>query len=42
LLLVAVGHDCFQPFPVYRADDHAYTLSHEPSIAHSSTGESTE
>ena len=29
LPLVAVGHDCFQPFPVYRADDHAYTLSHE-------------
>ena len=42
LPLVAVGHDCFQPLPVYRADDHAYTLSHEPSIAHSSAGESTE
>ena len=29
LPLVAVAHDCFQPFPVYRADDHAYTLRHE-------------
>ena len=34
LPLVAVSHDRFQPFPVYRADDHAYTLSHEPRIAH--------
>jgi hypothetical protein len=24
---------------VYRADDHASTLSHEPSIAHSSAGD---
>ena len=39
---VAVGHDRLQSFPVHRADDHTYSLSHVPSIAHSPAGESTE
>src|SRR6266849_5900281 len=42
LPLVAVGHDRFQSFPVHRADDHIYSLSHVPSITHSPSGESTE
>src|ERR1700738_3198160 len=42
LPLVAVAHDRFQPFPVHSANDHTYSLSHEPSIAHSPRGESNE
>jgi len=42
LPLVAVSYDRFQRFPVHRADDHTGSLSHEPSVAHSSAGESTD
>jgi hypothetical protein len=33
--LVAVTHNRLQPFPVRRAGDHTYCLSHRPSIQHS-------